>query len=230
MAEKGGANADADGQEGLVVAVEAERDVVDLRRPEDDAEGADQRLTAQHRIIGPVRKHLVVERRIRDCNNGAVLTVDNRHVEDGGRIVDDGGQLGVQASVEAERIGDSGAHRSRVVGVELTRTQACIQGLTHLKEHIVGEVVGGVPGLLDVLLEQLAQPERGKNHHDRKHQAGNGEDEFGLEPHVRGLRSTFRDQLMGGYRHCPSHATFILRERRQRMRNFRTRAACCAEF
>ena len=30
VAEKGGANADADGQEGLIVAVEAERDVVDL--------------------------------------------------------------------------------------------------------------------------------------------------------------------------------------------------------
>jgi len=57
--------------------------------------------------------------------------------------------------------------------------------LAHLEKHIVGEIVGGVPGLLDVLLSNwLSQiqekPPRPKT------PGRNGEDEFGLEPHVRG--------------------------------------------
>ena len=64
--------------------------------------------------------------------------------------------------------------------------QAVIQGAAHLKQHVVGEVVGRRPGLFDVLLEQLAQPDPGENHHLAKDESGDGKDEFGLEPHGRG--------------------------------------------
>jgi hypothetical protein len=46
--------------------------------------------------------------------------------------------------------------------------------------------VGGGPGLIDVLLEQLAEPDPGEDHDHAENEAGDREDEFGLEAHGRG--------------------------------------------
>ena len=81
------------------VAVEAEGDVVDLRRAEDDAEGTDKRLASQDRVVRTVRQDLVVQGGIGNGDDGAVLAIDDGDVEDGRGVVDDGGEQGVQAGI-----------------------------------------------------------------------------------------------------------------------------------
>src|SRR6185312_10351837 len=49
--EEGGADADLDIEEGLIVSVEFEGDVIDARRPEDDFQGVDKGVAAQSGVV-----------------------------------------------------------------------------------------------------------------------------------------------------------------------------------
>ena len=141
VAEKSGADPDADREEGLIVAVKTQGDVVDLGRAEDDRR---MRLAtgAEDGVVGTGGQDLIVEGGVRNGNDSAVLPVHDGDVQDRRRVVDDGGEQRVEAGIAAERIGDRSAHRDRIVGVEMAIAQAGIESLAHLKKHVVGEVVG----------------------------------------------------------------------------------------
>src|ERR1700728_335988 len=210
VAEEGGSDADADGQERPAIEVETGRDVVDLGWAEDDAQGADEELTPQNAVVGTPGKDLIVEGGIGNSNDGPVLPIDDGDVEDGGRVVDDGSEQGVEAGIASKRVGGGGAYGGGIVGVDLASGEGAVERPVDLEGNLVGEDVVGIPGLLDMLLEQLAEPDPGEDHHDAKDQAGDGKDEFGLEAHGRGgaALNSNQESVMGAYRECSANATF----------------------
>ena len=117
-------------------------------------------------------------------NSVAALPVDDRDVEDGGRVTDHGVEQRRQSLVLTQRGGHGLAQRGWILRIYRMDSDPGVQRIAGREKNLMGEGVVGFVRLFDLLPEQLAQIERRQDGHQKEDQSSNGQYEFGLQTHM----------------------------------------------
>ena len=162
--------------------MQVERNVIDARLAEDNLDHMQEIAITD---LGKIRarwQELVLLADV-GAEQSAPVPVDDGDIEDRGRVANHRVEQRREPLVFAQRRGDGLAQSGRIVRIHGMVTDPCVQSVAGGKENLMGEDIVGYVGLLDLLAQELAEVKRGEDGNQDEDKSGDGQHEFGLQPH-----------------------------------------------